>query len=403
MVRCVTQRDLSLFSHGLVPHTDFELRTATPYYRHWLFLIALATLTRFIAYWTASHFYGGPFSAMCHWDCHWYLSTITDGYSREPQALSPNYDKTNWAFFPAYIVIARFFILSGLFDAWQAATLISVLSTFGFLSYGFAYIRETRDTSTAWLFVWISLSLPNSIYYSFAYTESLFLFLSAGAMYYYNRGNPYKSSAFSAILTGSRAVGICFVPVIAIQQMTGAWLRWRRDGGGFARFIALLPDAALPIAIAPLGLFAFMQFLHAHMGDALAFKHVQAAWGRSVSMPFVVALQALQHNDLRALPDQSSTLNALVGLLAIIAGIGLAIRRRFAESWLCITAILIPMATGLESLPRFAVGTIAFLFGVTDWLAGVRSIWLRKSIILVCLAFQALLLRYWFIGAQFLI
>jgi uncharacterized membrane protein len=47
----------------------------------------------------------------------------------------------------------------------------------------------------------------------------------------------------------------------------------------------------------------------------------------------------------------------------------LALRRRWAEAWLLAGCVLLPAATGLDSLPRFVACNPAFLFALHDGLA----------------------------------
>ena len=66
------------------------------------------------------------------------------------------------------------------------------------------------------------------------------------------------------------------VPVIIADRLRYLWQQHR--AGTLRRVpVTVLSQILLPIALAPLGIFAFMAYLRWHMGDGLAFIHVQSA------------------------------------------------------------------------------------------------------------------------------
>jgi hypothetical protein len=111
-----------------------------------------------------------------------------------------------------------------------------------------------------------------------------------------------------------------------------------------------------------------MLFLHARMGDALAFLHVQKAWGRTLGNPLATIAEGLQGPALAQYLAVSS-------ILALAAPILLWRWKRHdmaAFSWCC---TLVPLATGLVSMPRFIWWQAPLLLLVAGLLAW-RNAWL---------------------------
>lgn len=95
----------------------------------------------------------------------------------------------------------------------------------------------------------------------------------------------------------------------------------------------------LAIFIAPLGLFAYMAYLHWQIGDALAFSHVQRAWGRATGSPLDYLWTALSNMpETGWLPTVSQQLGAawLVGAAMVVV---MAIRRQFGAAVFCLVCI----------------------------------------------------------------
>jgi hypothetical protein len=168
--------------------------------------------------------------------------------------------------------------------------------------------------------------------------------------------------------------------------------------------VALLAQAALPVAVAPLGLFLYMLEQYIRIGDALAFSHAQMLWNRRWGDPFArigSAMTTLDFGGLLMLPSHAYEASfAAVGLLGAA---WLAYRRRGAEAAFLAGCILLPAATGVDSLPRFVSTNPVFLYLVYD-LAAAALLPVARPMLLggfaaVLAGLQALLLIGWYTGA----
>jgi hypothetical protein len=369
-------------------------------WRSLMVIAGVATLLRLMLYLALAQVYGGA-DRLCQWDCGWFVQTIASGYDAVPRGLGHNLGQANWPFFPAYVLAARAVAVTFGVRPIDAALTVSVLATFGFLTVSLRYLELTRGAIGRWLWVAIVLVFPYSFYLSSGYSESLFLLLSTAVLYAFMRGYPYRTAALIALTTATRAIGIVLLPLVIVERAVFAAQAWRRKRSIVALATDLV-DSLLPLAIAPLGIVLFMAYLYRHTGDALGFSHVQIGWDRYADFPWQNLLKGLGKWDLSDLPWRSRTLSSLCAIAGIAVTAYLVAQRRLIEAWFCLCSVLIPLSTGLESMPRFLAGTPVFLFALFDLFREIRSVWLRRLVLLVAAVLHLLLLRYWLLGAHFL-
>jgi hypothetical protein len=355
---------------------------------------------RFAVYAWMAQAHGGTAAALCQWDCHWYAGLIQNGYDRQPGANPPAYDGANWAFFPVYVLASRLVMLLTPLSAVASGILVSLLCTAGFLVVSARYLQVTRPGISIAGWIGFALAFPYSLYNSTAYTESMFLLLTAATLLAMVRRRPYATAVAASLLTATRATGVILLPPLGIERALAAWRAWqqRRDG----RLLDRLADAVLPVVIAPLCLFGFMAFLYRLNGDALAFMHIQVSWNRHFDDPLVVLAAGFHRWDWHRLPFISETLSACFAVLGVLAAGFLTLRRRYLEAYVMLASVLIPLSSGLESMPRFMAGTAVFLFALYDVLALARSRLVTGAVLLLLAALQLVLVHYWYVNAHFL-
>ena len=135
--------------------------------------------------------------------------------------------------------------------------------------------------------------------------------------------------------------------------------------------------------LAPLGLFVYMAFLHYWMGDALAFSHVQRAWGRQIANPAVYLWRGLTSwpdGGHWITPSQILALAATSGL--ILTGV-LAWRRQWPAVVFALLCILIPLAAGLASMLRFMTGMAPLTITLMTILGRSRIIFVLSLVTLL--------------------
>jgi hypothetical protein len=336
--------------------------------------------------------------SLCKWDCGWYTRTIRDGYDLTPRWHYRG-DAANWAFFPLYPLIA-----TGLAKILSVSPLVAglLVSNTAALASGFIAAKILPNIRGLLAFCVILYLGPFSFYFASVYTESLFVFLTLTCFYLLSRRQYLAAAAVAALLSGTRAVGVFMVLTILVSALRDHLA----DNGSlksFPRAALSNPQLTLAIFLAPIGLFAYMAYLHYHMGDALAFSHIQRAWGRVIDSPLKVLARGLLTNDLHLLFDggMSRRWCAIWSVTGLVLTGYLLSLRRFPEAVFAFICILIPLSTGLDSMPRYVVGTAPLLIIASELMASRRSI-LAFAVPGLIIA-NVPLLVLWVRGAGFLI
>ena len=306
---------------------------------------------------------------LCRWDCDWYVRMSETGYDPFPVPAMVN--AGNWAFFPLYpMLIAGLRTLTGL-PTMTIATATSLLLSIA--ATRIAWPLFAGRLSAYVLFSAFLLAGPFAVYFTTFYTEVLFLTLTIGVFVALQRRNYLLAGLLGALLSGTRIVGVFIVFAIVIQ----AWLDHRQRGGslmGFVPAVLRRPDQLLAIFIAPLGLFAYMAYLHWHIGDALAFSHVQRAWGRASGSPLGYLWTALTTFPKEGWVPTTAQQLAMAWLVGFAMIVVMAIRRQFAAALFCLVCITLPLFAGMASMLRFVVGLAPVTITAMDLLS--RRLWL---------------------------
>jgi hypothetical protein len=249
----------------------------------------------------------GSMNIWSHWDGEHYVTLAMGGYLHPPDNVSP-------AFFPLYPLLLRSFAeLFGGPISKEALSVWGPLISLLFLPFALYFIyhialegwgeRVARGT------VLILALFPTTFFLNAAYTESLFLALSAGSMW---AMRVKKDLLLACVLAGfaaaTRNVGIFLVVPLMYE--------WIKDVERFRwRGVYLL--------LAPGGLFAYMVYLWVRFGDPLLFYSAQESWGRQATGPLDTASRAwgaavegagrLLDPDLWAHPTLGNAANQLAG------------------------------------------------------------------------------------------
>ena len=153
------------------------------------------------------------------------------------------------------------------------------------------------------------------------------------------------------------------------------YLDHRRDGGRLMDFPGHLlgrPDLLAAIFLAPLGLFVYMAYLYATVGDGFAFSHVQRAFGRVVDLPILHLWDGLTESRADSWwprPAQFSAVAAIVGLA--LAG-WLAARRQYGVALFAALCIVLPLSSGLASMVRYVTGLAPIGLAMCELIARSR-------------------------------
>ena len=221
-----------------------------------------------------------PFGTMnlwSHWDGEHYVALAADGYLQPPGNASP-------AFFPLYPLLIRG--LAGLFggplsqpalSAW--GPLVSLLALPFALYFVYRIAEDGWGERAARVAVLTLALFPTSFFFNAAYTESLFLALSAGSLWAVRvRRNLLLACLLAGLATATRNVGVFLLVPLAYEWLGNAReYRWR----------------GVYLALAPSGLALYAAYLWWRFGDPLLFYTQQSRWGREATGPLDTLLGAL--------------------------------------------------------------------------------------------------------------
>ena len=211
----------------------------------------------------------GTLNLWSHWDGEHYMRLARSGYLNEPDNVSP-------AFFPLYSLLIRSFTeFFGGPVAPGALTLWGVLISLAVLPFAFYFIYRIAENGwgeqTARGAVLTLAFFPTTFFLNAAYTETLFLVLSSGAIWAAMvRKDLLLACVLAGLATATRNVGIFLLVPLAYEWMRNAgYYRWRV---GY-------------LVLAPSGLMAYMGYLWWRFGEPLLFYTEQEDWNRQASGP----------------------------------------------------------------------------------------------------------------------
>lgn len=277
---------------------------------------------------------------LCGWDCGWYSGMVEHWYDNQPHD-HPKGDAANWAFFPAFPLLAKVLYTLGLppsLSAVMTGKFLFLLATIYFIKFGLAYSSKAKATHLA-----AAATLnPYALYGSTGYSEPLFLLLSCIFFLNLKSNAPIRTGISAALLSATRLVGICaFLICIAYSLKEGSKNKDKHP-------------IVLGTLIAPLGLALFMLYLYFKTGDTLAFSHIQVAWNRTPENPFHHVMNGFSG-------DRLSKYWALLSISAVILGVWHSIRGNYAFAIFTLICTLLPLSTGLWAMPRYILWQAPYL------------------------------------------
>jgi len=324
---------------------------------------------------------GKPFTALCDWDCGWYSRIIERGYDPYPMHHAKG-DAANWAFFPAFPLAAK--ILLGLGLPSSLAAVITSKFFFACAIYLFIKFARMLDKDTNPVFFGCTVALhPYAIYGNTGYTESLFLTLTSLFFLALQSKSFLRAGSFAAILTATRLVGLAAVPAFLIASASS--IKSASPKGRMKILTGLL--------LIPLGLAFFMAFLYFYTGDALAFSHIQRAWERAPGNPLDQIIKGFYG-------DRVSMYWSSLACFSLFCSLWLAYSKRWELSVFVLICTIVPLSTGLWSLPRYIMWQAPVLFVVAQLLSFRR---LGFVFIPLLMAGYIYMLHSWFTQKWFVI
>jgi hypothetical protein len=269
------------------------------------------------------------------WDSGWYLDIAQFGYSAAGRTDPEILNQANYAFFPLYPLTLRALgpLVGGPFNA---GLIVSNVSLVGACLALRRLVALDHDAATARRAVRYLILFPTAFILSGVFSESMFLALSLAAFLFVRRDRPLLAGAAGYFAALTRPVGVFLVLPLAL-----AYWKERRDHR------QPLPLRAGWLALVPLGLATFAAYNYVLTGHALAFARIQTSWGHTLGSPLTVLVRGLGEADVSARFSAWMTLAAIALLVAGARRLGLA------YCVLSLFFILVPLAAGLNSMPRY--------------------------------------------------
>ncbi|MDF2670956.1 MAG: hypothetical protein K0R67_3262, partial [Paenibacillus sp.] len=184
----------------------------------------------------------------------------------------------NWVFFPLFPLLLRIFAKLTNADYMLTGLVISNLFLIASMIYLYyiAIQRGLKDME-AKLGVGLLLIAPAAIFLFVPYTESLFLMLSMGAIYYSHKGKWLPALIMAGLCTVTRNVGVVILLYTACCMLLERGFR-KPERGDLLRLLYLIVGC-IPLA-------SYLGYMKWLTGDFLAPINEQINWGRHTSIPF---------------------------------------------------------------------------------------------------------------------
>lgn len=269
------------------------------------------------------------------WDAGWYSSIVRGGYSTRDFGLGA---QRNYAFFPSYPFLVR--LLSHLTgDVMATGVLISNIAFLIGLVYLYKLVLIDYDRDISLTAVVYAIVFPTTLFFSAFLTESLFFMLVVSSFYYSRRKQWLRVGVLGFLASFTRSLGVfLFIPMLY------EYLRQKK-----------VDKNILFLFLIPLGFLFFMFYLNYLTGDYLAFAKVQGAWGRALQSPFSVLYGGFLTVHGTGQTALGFTLYALFCIMVMI-------KKRFRGSYILygIISVLLPLSSGLTSMPRLVITVFPF-------------------------------------------
>jgi Mannosyltransferase (PIG-V) len=334
------------------------------------------------------------------WDTGWYLGIAMEGYSWNRHIRG----QQNLGFFPAFPILMRAgTVLSGLdstdpADVAWAGTMVSLIAFFAALLYLYCLARDDIGEDRATTALALLASYPFAVFYSTAYSESVFLLGVVGAFYHLRRQQPGRAAGWGVLAGLARPNGFLLSIPLAIQALSQS--RPLRDravaparGFGFLstsswfvlnRHLRTTMPSLLCAAAPALAVLAFSAYTYHLTGYPFTWARLQAQfWNRDFQG---VTMLQYDYAGLRGLgafgfvrANPSAALNGLALLFSAFAIWPVTRRLGMAYGIFVLLNLALPVVTGgLVSIGRYS----SVLFPLFIWLAAVT----RPSAAAACLA-----------------
>jgi hypothetical protein len=209
----------------------------------------------------------GYHDTLLQWDGQWYLMIANTGYHAAPIQAGPFGGRHDFAFFPAWPTVLRWFHTLGIQPADVAAPLANVLFVVAAVLMFLVLEPALGRTAARWGIVLLAFS-PAAFVLSLAYSEPLFLVLVATS-FLLSKSHLRPIAAAAAMLTRVTGVGLAI-------GAAAAWWHNRRDWTALATVVA--------VGLTFAGWWTFIWVL---TGDPLGWLNGSPKWSYQLGVPAI--------------------------------------------------------------------------------------------------------------------
>lgn len=290
----------------------------------WLFLgtrvtLVLGTYLTFILFPVPPHVYPhspvdmtGLLLSWQHWDAIDYIQIAQYGYQNVLQT----------AFFPLFSLLVKGVALLFWNHAYTlAAMLVSNLALFGALYVLYQIAADALGDLVGRRAMLYLCLFPTAFFFFAAYNESLFLFLTASALFSLRHQKWILAGVLGALAALTRSAGVLLV----FPFLYELWMaRDLSQPGLLKQVIGLIPKA-LPIVLIPIGTLLYCFYCWRSFGNPFSFAAVEKSWGRPFTLPWVGLIDAFRQLLVIQPFGSFMEVHTLIDLSAVLAFITLAI------------------------------------------------------------------------------
>ena len=292
-----------------------------------------------------------------NWDSGWYLSIAEKGYIYLNAGTI-----TNVVFFPLYPLLMRFIATVSGLDTLLAGITISLISITLAAWYLYLLTKKDYGEKIAWQTIIFLLIFPSSIFFSFVYTESLFICLVIMSFYYIReeRFALVGILGFLTALTKPWGVIILIPLLIEYYQKRNFSLKQTDTQIWF-------------LTIIPMGLLLYMQFLKMKFGSYFVFMSGQKLWHNETAFNFFTVLKNYFNNIFFNISDNPAFQTAItIDFLFFIFGFSMSvyifIKIRKSYGIYSLLTCLIPALSGIfVSMSRYIVVAFPIYITLAYW------------------------------------
>ncbi|GAA3402994.1 hypothetical protein ACFFNY_05630 [Paenibacillus hodogayensis] len=315
----------------------------------------------------------------------WYASVIENGYLKEPT--TEEGITANSAFFSLYPLLVTGLVKISNLSTNQAGAVLSTAFLTVALYYTYRYVSLTRGKISATTAILLIALGPYSFYFSALSTDSLFILLVILSFYFLEQKRWIMSGIIGALLSFTRPLGV----VILIPLIFKMFLESQRKGEKPREFLVNVlknEKKLLSLLLVPSGLFLYMTFLYFYIGDPLAFKNTQTVLSDIYSNVSISVFRGL-------VGSISDRYLLVLGIFGFIGSLYLVRKKHYSEGLFGAFIMLIPMISGLETVPRYIIGSVVLVLAVNDYISRFNK---YKWLLIILLgALNILLLFMWYL------